>query len=103
MTGMEDSLRSHFPGLPQAFYDSVLNAPLGRPPNGTVPNFDNPPNRNVEALAVFICLVCLATAAALGRGYAKLCVARKVQLEDCTYSCSFEAPGPGLAYSEMLI
>ncbi|KAI1394175.1 uncharacterized protein F4822DRAFT_39584 [Hypoxylon trugodes] len=68
--------------LPAAEQQIILNGPALQPPDGVLPNFDNPPNRN--ALGIGITTLCLSiwTIAFLLRAYAKIFCMRKVEIED---------------------
>ncbi|KAI0024879.1 hypothetical protein F4780DRAFT_794026 [Xylariomycetidae sp. FL0641] len=59
-----------------------MDKPALEPPPGVIPNFDNPPNGNIQAhVGVAICLF-LVTCAVLVRGYSKVFCAKRVELED---------------------
>ena len=70
--------------LPWELQEAALNGPALTPPNGTVSQFVNPPNKN--ALGNFVAIFCLliATLAVCLRTYAKLFIHRKVHIEDRT-------------------
>ncbi|GAB1315321.1 hypothetical protein MFIFM68171_05531 [Madurella fahalii] len=76
------SIIQNFPNLPPAVQEQIFNGPARAPPPGVVPNFDNPPNRTSEAIAVIVLCLFLSTTAVLGRIYSKVFILKKVRLED---------------------
>jgi hypothetical protein len=59
------------------------NQPALSPPPGVVPNFDDPPNGNVQAhFGIAISLVLVASSASL-RAYSRIFCIKQVKLEDC--------------------
>lgn len=78
------SVIQNFPNLPPEVQEQILNGPARAPPPGVVPNFDNPPNRTPEAIAVIVVCLFFSTAAVLGRIYSRVFILKKVRLEDCT-------------------
>ncbi|KAI0448922.1 hypothetical protein F5B21DRAFT_496113 [Xylaria acuta] len=59
-----------------------FNKPALEPPPGVEPNFDNPPNGNVEAhFGIAICIFIVFTGASL-RAYSKITCMKQVHLED---------------------
>ncbi|KAL7621866.1 hypothetical protein AAE478_007366 [Parahypoxylon ruwenzoriense] len=74
-----------FSSLTPAQLEALLNGPALAPPDGVIPNFDNPPNRNYIAQAVLpLCLVAT-TLAFLLRAYARLFCLKKIELPDNIY------------------
>ncbi|KXX79711.1 hypothetical protein MMYC01_203806 [Madurella mycetomatis] len=76
------SIIQNFPNLPPELQEQILNGPARAPPPGVVPNFDNPPNRTPEAIAVIAVCLFFSTAAVLLRIYSRVFILRKVRLED---------------------
>ncbi|GAB1319242.1 Rhodopsin domain-containing protein [Madurella fahalii] len=62
--------------------EALLAAPALAPPEGVVPNFDHPDNRNTLAVFVFTFCTIVATLCLLLRVYARFWVERKLQLEE---------------------
>lgn len=61
------------------------NRPGLEPPEGVIPNFDNPPNDNGQANAgIVICLLLVFTSVSL-RAYSKLFCVKQVHFEDCKH------------------
>ncbi|KAI1116622.1 hypothetical protein F5Y14DRAFT_439754 [Nemania sp. NC0429] len=59
-----------------------VNTPALQPPPGVVPNFDDPPNRNIEAhIGISICVFIVFTGVSL-RAYSRIFCMRQVHLED---------------------
>lgn len=74
------------------------NRPALQPPPGIEPDFDNPPNRNVEAhFGISICIFIVFTGVAL-RAYSKIFCMRQVHLEDCEFSHTYYALSPDLIF-----
>ncbi|KAI1634289.1 hypothetical protein F4809DRAFT_534434 [Biscogniauxia mediterranea] len=68
--------------LPPYAQEIVLDGPAMLPPQGVIPELDNPPNRNyIGYVTNAICIAAL-SAVLLIRGYAKLVCIRKVEIED---------------------
>lgn len=62
--------------------EALLNGPALAPPDGVIPNFDNPPNQTyIGAAVVPICLAAT-TIAVLLRVYARIFCVKKVGLPD---------------------
>lgn len=59
-----------------------MNGPAMKPPKGIVPNFDNPPNSNTEAIAVITICTVLVFIFTLLRAYSRLFVAKKPRIDD---------------------
>jgi len=78
----------------EAFYHSLtpaqkeefLNGPGLRPPQGVVPDFDNPPNRNALGYSVLLLSICVSTIVVLVRTWVRIFCLRKFRLEDCKQS-----------------
>lgn len=77
MTSIDD-----FPNLPPAEQQAILNGPALTPPDGVIPNFTNPPNRNGEVLAVIIVCLSLTTVTLLGRLYSRVFLVKALHIED---------------------
>jgi hypothetical protein len=61
------------------------NKPALKPPPGTVSNFDNPPNGNVEAHFGIAIGIFIVFAGASLRAYSKIVCFRRVRIEDCEF------------------
>lgn len=59
-----------------------LDGPALAPPKGVKPNFDNPPNQNGMAQAILAVCAAVATICLFLRGYARVYLLRKVQVEE---------------------
>ncbi|RYP53278.1 hypothetical protein DL768_001718 [Monosporascus sp. mg162] len=71
-----------FSAIPPSRLQDVLDGPALPPPEGVVPNFDNPSNKSAMALgALFTCLI-LATVFLAIRMYARFFVVRSTHLGD---------------------
>ncbi|RYO95043.1 hypothetical protein DL766_007550 [Monosporascus sp. MC13-8B] len=71
-----------FSAIPPSRLQDVLDGPALPPPEGVVPDFDNPPNRSAMALgALFTCLI-LATVFLAIRIYARFFVVKSTHLGD---------------------
>ncbi|RYP53962.1 hypothetical protein DL769_010422 [Monosporascus sp. CRB-8-3] len=71
-----------FSAIPPSRLQDVLDGPALPPPEGVVPDFDNPPNKSTMALgALFTCLI-LATVFLAIRMYARFFVVRSTHLGD---------------------
>lgn len=67
------------------------NGPALKPPPGSIPNLDNPPNRNDIAIGVITACACVATLCLFLRAYARMWLLRKVQIEGSMfYHSQFE-------------
>ncbi|KAI5859538.1 hypothetical protein GGS23DRAFT_312162 [Durotheca rogersii] len=71
------------PLLPKEQQEALLNGPALAPPDGVTPQFDNPPNNNGLGYAVLTLCTAIATICLLIRGYAKIVLYGKVNIEDC--------------------
>lgn len=61
----------------------VLEGPAVAPPNGTLPNFDNPSNNNALAHGILALCLALTTVMFLLRLYARFVLIRRAHHEDC--------------------
>ncbi|OQE34878.1 hypothetical protein PENCOP_c015G07554 [Penicillium coprophilum] len=72
-----------------------LNGPALAPPEGVIPNLDNPPNNNGLAIGVLSACTAIATVCLFIRAYARIWLLRKVQIEEgltlCAYGCFWGA------------
>ncbi|KAI1772243.1 hypothetical protein F4818DRAFT_180229 [Hypoxylon cercidicola] len=69
--------------------EALLNGPALAPPDGIVPNFDNPPNKNyISAAVVPLCLT-VTTIAVLLRVYARIFCVKKVGIPDALMAVAF--------------
>ncbi|RYP16392.1 hypothetical protein DL765_005172 [Monosporascus sp. GIB2] len=68
--------------LPPGERERYLNGPAHPAPNGTVPNFDRPDNRDSLAISVLTVGLVLASIFILLRAYARIFCVKKVFLED---------------------
>ena len=55
------------------------------PPNGVIPNFNDPPSIAGDLVAGLTIMIVVATTGFVARMYTKAWIMRKVQLEDCEY------------------
>lgn len=62
--------------------EALLNGPALAPPDGVMPNFENPPNKNYIAAAVVPLCLTVTTIAVLLRVWARVFLLRKVGLPD---------------------
>lgn len=69
--------------IPPGQLQDVLDRPALLPPEGVVPNFDNPPNKNTLELGVQFTCLGVATIFLLVRFYVRLVVMKKTHLGDC--------------------
>jgi hypothetical protein len=67
--------------MDQSSMELILNSPALAPPEGVVPNFDNPHNLRHPELAIL--QLTAATLVVGMRVYTKLCVIRNMLAEDC--------------------
>jgi hypothetical protein len=65
--------------------EAILNGPALPPPNGTVPNFDNPPNNNPAGYAGLTIMLVIATMAIIFRFVARMSKTIRLQIEDGMY------------------
>lgn len=63
---------------------SLLNGPALPPPDGIIPNFDDPPRNNGLGYGLLSMFFAIGTAAFALRLYAKLFCVKKLRLEDGT-------------------
>ncbi|OTA94161.1 hypothetical protein M434DRAFT_394923 [Hypoxylon sp. CO27-5] len=75
--------------LTPAQLEQLLNGPALQPPDGVIPNFDNPPNKNYIAQAVVpLCLVFTSIAVFL-RVYARIFCVKKIEIPDILMTIAF--------------
>lgn len=74
-----------FPNLPLAVQQAILNGPAETPPDGTIPDFTNPPNRNGVALAIIVVCISLTALALLCRVYSRAFLVKRLHIEDCPF------------------
>ncbi|KAI1504749.1 hypothetical protein F5X99DRAFT_416452 [Biscogniauxia marginata] len=67
----------------------ILNGPALAPPEGIVPNFENPPNRNDLAEITSITCLTIASVGMLLRIYAKVFCVRRLEIEDLLAIAAF--------------
>ncbi|CAJ2500642.1 Uu.00g034950.m01.CDS01 [Anthostomella pinea] len=68
--------------LPPEQQEAILNGPALAPPEGAIPQFDNPPNNNTAASAALtICLI-LSILAAMIQFCSRVFIVKAVRLED---------------------
>ncbi|KAI8944503.1 hypothetical protein F4801DRAFT_571488 [Xylaria longipes] len=60
----------------------LVNSSALPAPDGVIPNFDNPPNKNALGIGVVILCLSLATVCAGLRAFSKLVCVKKVEIED---------------------
>ncbi|KAI1176832.1 hypothetical protein F4777DRAFT_544396 [Nemania sp. FL0916] len=68
--------------IPPAVLQGILDGPSTVPPDGIIPNFDNPANGNAGAIALAVICYSLASTAGLLRAYSRIFILKKVRLED---------------------
>lgn len=51
-------------------------------PDGEVSNFDDPENNNSLAWGAFMLMLVVSTLCVVARGYGRLCVVKKIEIED---------------------
>ncbi|KAI1817113.1 hypothetical protein GGS20DRAFT_99875 [Poronia punctata] len=61
---------------------NIMDQPAGKPPDGVVPNFDDPPNKNALTLGILTFCLALASIAVVLRIYTRCFIVRKVQVQD---------------------
>lgn len=71
--------------LPPEVQEQIFNGPALAPPEGTIPNLADPPNRNGMAIAIAVICLLLGTIVGILRVFSRLCVSRKLHLEDCEF------------------
>lgn len=67
----------------QAALQSLLDGPAGIPPTGVIPNFDNPPNKDIYLYVTVTLTIWSATCAVIIRIYTKHFLLRSMGYEDC--------------------
>lgn len=75
----------NFFDLPPQAQEQILNGPGLAPPEGTIPNLVDPPNRDGMAIAIAVVCLFLGTMVGVLRAFSRLCVSRKLHLEDCEF------------------
>ncbi|KAI1375723.1 hypothetical protein F4677DRAFT_460331 [Hypoxylon crocopeplum] len=80
----------------------LASQPGATPPNGTVPNFDNPPTHNDAGVAILTICVFLVTISAFLRLYSRVFVIRVFKLEDYLGFASY-LPFLGLVAMHILL
>ncbi|PGH16758.1 hypothetical protein AJ80_05073 [Polytolypa hystricis UAMH7299] len=61
---------------------SFLDLPALEPPEGVIPNFENPPNQNALALGVLTACCVVSTLCVLIRAYGRIYLLKKFQIEE---------------------
>jgi hypothetical protein len=85
--------------LPASERDAFLDGPALTPPNGIIPNFDNPPNgsqNRMSAAVISVCLAVMIIVVAI-RAYVKIFCVKKFHIEDREYL------NPAILHETMLI
>lgn len=72
--------------LPPEQQDQIINGPALAPPNGTTPDFKDPPNQSIIAEVITPILIAVVTVLVLLRFCSKVLVQRSVHIEDGKYS-----------------
>lgn len=72
----------NFQSLSKEEQDIILNSPALQSPEGVIPNFEHPPNRNGIAHSVTALCLILTTAAVLTRVYSRIVCVKKIEIED---------------------
>jgi len=60
-----------------------LNRPVAPPPPGVIPNFAHPPNEAALAYSASVAALVLSAFFVWFRVFVKLCIVKKVHIEDC--------------------
>lgn len=68
--------------LTDAEIEAILDMEAMALPDGETRNFENPPNENGLAMAIITITLVVGTVCVLLRGYARLYLLRKVQIEE---------------------
>lgn len=63
--------------------EAILDGPALAPPEGVIPQFDNPPNNNALAHGVLSACVAISTVCLLIRAYARVFLFKQLKIEDC--------------------
>ncbi|KAF3021943.1 hypothetical protein E8E14_008908 [Neopestalotiopsis sp. 37M] len=77
--------------LPASERDAFLDGPALTPPNGIIPNFDNPPNgsqNRMSAAVISVCLAVMIIVVAI-RAYVKIFCVKKFHIEDLVLGTAF--------------
>lgn len=78
----------NFPSYPPDVQQQILDGPALTPPDGVLPNFDSPPNKNAEAVAVAVVCMLLVATTGLLRVYSGVFVVKKLHFEECKLTAS---------------
>lgn len=70
--------------LPPQLQQEILDGPALAPPNGTVPNLQDPPNHTTMAIIVAVICLFLGTSVGMLRAFSRIFVSKKLYFEDCT-------------------
>lgn len=73
----------NFPNYPPAVQQAILDGPAMVPPNGTIPDFDDPPNSNSLGIGIGVMCLFLGTTTFFLRVYSRIFIVKKLQIEDC--------------------
>lgn len=73
--------KNPIPFLPKDQQELILSGPALAPPNGTVSNFENPPNQNALAIGVMSTCVAVASLCLFIRAYLAI-LARRVTIAE---------------------
>ena len=77
-------MMENFGELSPSEQERILSTePSIQPPDGIIPNFDNPPTRNDVGIPVVTIMLLLVTITGLLRLYSRVCVPKVLKLEDC--------------------
>jgi hypothetical protein len=76
---------SQMHSLPPEEQERIMNGPALPPPEGTVPNLDNPPNNNVLGVFALTLIFLFPIVSALLRAYGRIVVVKLVRWEDCEW------------------
>jgi hypothetical protein len=76
----------HF--LPLEEQMRIMNGPALPPPQGIVPNLDNPPNQNALGVVALTILFVFPVVSALLRAYSRVVLIKIVRWEDCEWTDS---------------
>lgn len=68
--------------LPPEAKEAQLNGPAHVPPDGVVPNFENPESQNGMTITIFTVGVVIASILFFARAYAKIFCFKRVHIED---------------------
>ena len=68
--------------LSPAQQQAILDEPALPPPDGVIPNFDNPMKDNATAFVLITLLPTIIAVASLSRAYSRAFILKKIYLED---------------------